>query len=288
MIRESLCRRMTWARSRSCFNTVPLRPESGAAASTQKSIVTSKVVRVFHRVSLQRVSHCGQFPPARDSGKPQSPGRSISNRISSRIMGMTLAGSVHARSECIGSRLPHRLRYVQRVFANTPSPPYYAVIFTSVQDSGNLQAYERMSRAMADLAAKQPGFLGIETVATRRAAASRFLFGKTLSRSSPGRNTRTTSSRRGWSEAEFYSKFRSAHLAGRTRLRKLEQVSFEEDFWSWSESPSRRADRYRALVHPREAVRLAPAYAGRLRPLSIRAPVQGALLIRRVEIPRPW
>jgi heme-degrading monooxygenase HmoA len=46
-------------------------------------------------------------------------------------------------------------------FANTPEPPYYAVIFTSqrVADEG----YAEMSEQMADLARQQPGYLGIES-----------------------------------------------------------------------------------------------------------------------------
>jgi heme-degrading monooxygenase HmoA len=46
--------------------------------------------------------------------------------------------------------------------ATTPSPPYYAVIFTSLrtaEDSG----YAAMADAMFSLAAQQPGFLGVES-----------------------------------------------------------------------------------------------------------------------------
>lgn len=45
---------------------------------------------------------------------------------------------------------------------NTPPPPYYAVIFTSVRtdvDAG----YHGMAQRMLDLAAEQPGFLGAES-----------------------------------------------------------------------------------------------------------------------------
>lgn len=46
--------------------------------------------------------------------------------------------------------------------ANTPRPPYYAVIFTSVRtDSDN--GYEEMEERMADLASRQSGFLGMES-----------------------------------------------------------------------------------------------------------------------------
>ena len=48
-------------------------------------------------------------------------------------------------------------------FAKTPEPPYYAVIFSSQQSSGD-SGYGRMAERMVELAARQPGFLGIESV----------------------------------------------------------------------------------------------------------------------------
>ena len=47
-------------------------------------------------------------------------------------------------------------------FANTPEPPYYAVIFTSKRTEGD-HGYEAMAQAMFELALKQPGCLGAET-----------------------------------------------------------------------------------------------------------------------------
>lgn len=46
--------------------------------------------------------------------------------------------------------------------AHTPSPPYWAVIFTSLRtpDDGG---YDAMSRAMVDLATRQRGFLGMDS-----------------------------------------------------------------------------------------------------------------------------
>ncbi|MEP6625581.1 MAG: antibiotic biosynthesis monooxygenase [Acidimicrobiia bacterium] len=47
--------------------------------------------------------------------------------------------------------------------ATTPEPPYYAVIFTS-QHSGVARAeYQSVSELMEQLAAEQPGFLGVES-----------------------------------------------------------------------------------------------------------------------------
>ncbi len=48
------------------------------------------------------------------------------------------------------------------MLAKTPSPPYYAVIFTSLRtdiDAG----YEEMAEEMVHLAALQPGYLGHES-----------------------------------------------------------------------------------------------------------------------------
>lgn len=46
--------------------------------------------------------------------------------------------------------------------AATPPPPYVAVIFTSVRTPGD-NGYARTAAAMNELAARQPGYLGIES-----------------------------------------------------------------------------------------------------------------------------
>jgi heme-degrading monooxygenase HmoA len=48
-------------------------------------------------------------------------------------------------------------------FARTPEPPYFAVIFSS-QRTGVDDGYQAMADRMVELAAKQPGFLGVESV----------------------------------------------------------------------------------------------------------------------------
>jgi heme-degrading monooxygenase HmoA len=48
------------------------------------------------------------------------------------------------------------------MIANTPPPPYYAVIFTSLRTEGD-QGYGEMADRMVALAAQQPGFLGMES-----------------------------------------------------------------------------------------------------------------------------
>lgn len=49
------------------------------------------------------------------------------------------------------------------LFANTPAPPYYAVIFTSQRNENDSDGYHTMADLMAELASKQPGFLGVES-----------------------------------------------------------------------------------------------------------------------------
>ena len=47
-------------------------------------------------------------------------------------------------------------------FAPTPAPPYYAVIFTSTRTAVD-EGYGAMAYRMVELAAQQPGFLGVES-----------------------------------------------------------------------------------------------------------------------------
>ena len=48
------------------------------------------------------------------------------------------------------------------MISHTPEPPYTAVIFTSLRTEGD-QGYAVMSQRMLELAAQQPGFLGVES-----------------------------------------------------------------------------------------------------------------------------
>src|SRR5690242_3346504 len=47
------------------------------------------------------------------------------------------------------------------MFANTPEPPYYAVIFTSHKHAD--EGYAETSARMIELASQRAGFLGIES-----------------------------------------------------------------------------------------------------------------------------
>ncbi len=46
--------------------------------------------------------------------------------------------------------------------SNTPKPPFYAVIFTSIRTNID-EGYGQMSEEMAQLVQKQPGYLGHES-----------------------------------------------------------------------------------------------------------------------------
>ena len=48
------------------------------------------------------------------------------------------------------------------MISKTPPPPYFAVIFTSTRTDGD-GGYSQMADKMVELAAKQEGFLGIES-----------------------------------------------------------------------------------------------------------------------------
>lgn len=48
------------------------------------------------------------------------------------------------------------------MLAKTPTPPYYAVIFTSIKEK-NDTGYDDTANRMMELAQQQPGFLGVES-----------------------------------------------------------------------------------------------------------------------------
>lgn len=64
---------------------------------------------------------------------------------------------------------------MQDRFARTPAPPYYAVIFANQRTDADDAGYGATADRMVELAADQPGFLGLET--TRDASG----FGITVS-----------------------------------------------------------------------------------------------------------
>ena len=48
------------------------------------------------------------------------------------------------------------------MIANTPEPPYYSVIFTSILNEEHI-GYSEMANKMEKLAMQQPGYLGFES-----------------------------------------------------------------------------------------------------------------------------
>ena len=48
------------------------------------------------------------------------------------------------------------------LIADTPKPPYYAVIFSSHRND-DIEGYAETAARMIELAAQQPGFLGVES-----------------------------------------------------------------------------------------------------------------------------
>ena len=48
------------------------------------------------------------------------------------------------------------------MISNTPKPPYYAVIFTSLRTAGD-NGYSKEADRMVELVEQQKGFLGIES-----------------------------------------------------------------------------------------------------------------------------
>lgn len=51
---------------------------------------------------------------------------------------------------------------VNSKFAQLPEPPYYAVVFSAQRTPGD-HGYAQMADRMVELAAAQPGFLGLES-----------------------------------------------------------------------------------------------------------------------------
>jgi len=48
-------------------------------------------------------------------------------------------------------------------FTRLPAPPYYAVVFSSQRNDADPEAYAAAAERMMELAARQPGFLGVES-----------------------------------------------------------------------------------------------------------------------------
>ena len=51
---------------------------------------------------------------------------------------------------------------IQVMIANTPKPPYYAIIFSSIRTEGD-NGYSAMADLMVELPSQQDGFIGVES-----------------------------------------------------------------------------------------------------------------------------
>ena len=54
------------------------------------------------------------------------------------------------------------MKHKRKMLAETPKPPYYAVIFSAAQ-SATLDGYDAMVERMVELASQQDGFLVVES-----------------------------------------------------------------------------------------------------------------------------
>jgi len=54
-------------------------------------------------------------------------------------------------------------RHWREMIADTPKPPYYAVIFTSLRNEKDTGGYAEAAACMLERARRQPGFLGFES-----------------------------------------------------------------------------------------------------------------------------
>lgn len=50
------------------------------------------------------------------------------------------------------------------MFAHLPRPPYFAVIFSALRNGDDDAGYAAAAQRMVELAAQQPGYLGVESV----------------------------------------------------------------------------------------------------------------------------
>ncbi|MEN8822370.1 MAG: antibiotic biosynthesis monooxygenase [Abyssibacter sp.] len=68
---------------------------------------------------------------------------------------------VGASTAMLGSNLSALV--TMTLLAQTPPPPYYAVIFSSVRTDDDEPGYAAAAQRMMELAASQPGFLGVDS-----------------------------------------------------------------------------------------------------------------------------
>ncbi len=102
------------------------------------------------------------------------------------------------------------------MIANTPKPPYYAVIFTSVRTDGD-KGYSKMSDFMLELAQKQNGYLGVESA--REDVGITVSYWRDLDALKSWKEHADHSVAREKGREEWYNSFKTRICEGRERLR---------------------------------------------------------------------
>ncbi len=92
------------------------------------------------------------------------------------------------------------------MIANTPKPPYYAVIFSSIRTKGD-NGYSEMAKRMVELASERNGFLGVETV--REDLGITVSYWKDLESITNWKNNTEHSFARKKGKTEWYSSFKA-------------------------------------------------------------------------------
>ena len=99
------------------------------------------------------------------------------------------------------------------MIADTPKPPYYAVIFTTTRTEGD-NGYSEMAQKMVDLASRQDGFLGVES--TRDGIGITVSYWRDLEAIQKWRENADHNIAKAKGKAEWYSSFK-------TRIAKVER-----------------------------------------------------------------
>ena len=91
-------------------------------------------------------------------------------------------------------------------FAPLPEPPYYAVIFASTRTPGD-QGYAQMADRMVELAAQQPGYLGVESTRGADGFGITVSYWQTLDDISAWRHHAEHALARGQGRAQWYDAY---------------------------------------------------------------------------------
>lgn len=106
--------------------------------------------RVLGLLRLAGRERASQVPVAAHGGWADLSRPPIAGLAARRAQGMML-----------GCTLGHPM--TSSCIATTPQPPYYAVIFSNQRSASDPEGYAAMAARMVELAAVQPGFLGVES-----------------------------------------------------------------------------------------------------------------------------